>query len=154
MEPVSQRVMAFQGIMSNVLRFLMGSTYARRSGEPGISDFAVGNPHEMPLQGFVDALKTWTTPQDENWFAYKMSEPKARSSVAATLRQMRGIQFEDEDICMTNGGFAAITVALAAVVDPGDEVIFISPPWFFYEALIASNSGVPVRVKINPQTFD
>ena len=37
---------------------------------------------------------------------------------------------------MTNGAFAALAVALGAIVDPGDEVIFISPPWFFYEALI------------------
>lgn len=55
---------------------------------------------------------------------------------------------------MTNGGFAAIAVALGAIVDTGDEVIFISPPWFFYEALIVSVGGRPVRVRVNPDTYD
>jgi aspartate aminotransferase len=39
-------------------------------------------------------------------------------------------------------------------VEPGDEVIFNSPPWFFYEGLIAATDGVPVRVKVQPDTFD
>jgi aspartate aminotransferase len=55
---------------------------------------------------------------------------------------------------MTNGAFAALSVALNALTDPGDEVIFISPPWFFYEALIVAVGAVPVRVKVNMQTFD
>ncbi|HET9496395.1 MAG TPA: aminotransferase class I/II-fold pyridoxal phosphate-dependent enzyme, partial [Chloroflexia bacterium] len=36
----------------------------------------------------------------------------------------------------------------------GDEVIYISPPWFFYEALILTYGARPVRVKIDPATFD
>lgn len=31
-------------------------------------------------------------------------------------------------MAVTNGGFAAIAVALRAVVEPGDEVIFLTPP--------------------------
>jgi aspartate aminotransferase len=55
---------------------------------------------------------------------------------------------------MTNGGFAAIAVALRAIVEPGDEVIFLSPPWFFYEVLILAAGGVPVRVPLAPPSFD
>jgi aspartate aminotransferase len=40
------------------------------------------------------------------------------------------------------------------VLDPGDEVVFISPPWFFYEAFILGSGGIPVRAKIDPSTFD
>ena len=49
---------------------------------------------------------------------------------------------------MTNGGFAAIAVALRTLLEPGDEAIFLSPPWFFYELLILAADGVPVRVKL------
>ena len=55
---------------------------------------------------------------------------------------------------MTNGGFAAIAVALRAIVEPGDEVIFLSPPWFFYEILILAAGGVPVRVPLAQPAFD
>ena len=37
---------------------------------------------------------------------------------------------------------------------PGDEVIFLSPPWFFYELLILAAGGEPVRVELDPPAFD
>ena len=42
---------------------------------------------------------------------------------------------------MTNGGFAALAVAFRAILEPGDEVVFLSPPWFFYELLILAAGG-------------
>ena len=64
------------------------------------------------------------------------------------------MEFKPEDIFLTTGAFAGLAVTLNAVLEPGDEVIFISPPWFFYETLILAAGGVPVRVKIDPKTFD
>jgi aspartate aminotransferase len=130
------------------------SEYARRQGDPSICDFVLGNPQEMPLPGFVEAVQRWVPPQNKDWFAYKMSEAPARAAIASSLRQRRGMPFEDEDIFITNGGFAAIAVALRTVVDPGDEVIFLSPPWFFYELLIHSVGGEPVRVRVDRDSFD
>src|SRR5436853_369617 len=83
-------------------RFMSQSTWSKRQGEAGAADFVFGNPHEMPLTGFVNALQRAVVPQDENWFAYKMSEHDSRKSVAESLRQWRGIPFESSDILMTN----------------------------------------------------
>ncbi len=149
---VSQRFQGAMGAIDPFLRFF--DFYNEHVHTPDLSDFAIGNPHEMPLPGFVDALQRWSTPQNKDWFAYKLSEDNARQAVAQTLRAWRGLPFEAEDIHMTTGGFAAITVALNTVVNAGDEVIFITPPWFFYEALILSAGGVPVRATIQPRTFD
>jgi aspartate aminotransferase len=149
---VSQRIQGALGAIDPFLRFF--GFYQEHIQTPDLSDFAVGNPHEMPLSGFVDALQRWSVPQNKDWFAYKMSEDNARQAVSETLRAWRGIPFEPEDIHMTTGGFSAIAVALNAVVNAGDEVIFITPPWFFYEALILAAGGIPVRAKINPHTFD
>ena len=46
-----------------VLEFLTQSVWARRKDEPGIADFVVGNPHEMPLPGFVVALRRQLEPR-------------------------------------------------------------------------------------------
>jgi len=153
MNQFSQRVARFQQATASVFQFFIDSPYARRGNEPGIADFAVGNPHDMPLPAFVEAMQRWSVPQNKDWFAYQMNEEPARQAVAATLREWRQVSFEPDDIFMTTGAFAALSVALAAVVNPGDEVIFISPPWFFYEALIVAVDGVPVRVKVNPTTL-
>jgi len=153
-QPTSRRIASLLDLAAPVWRFFTQSSYARRIGDPTICDFAVGNPHEMPLPGFVEALRKWSVPQHPHWYAYPESKRSAQEIVAASLRGWRGLPFEPDDIFMTNGAFAALCVALTATVDPGDEVIFISPPWFFYEVLIAAAGAAPVRVKANPETFD
>ncbi len=141
-------------LVAPINRFFMESTWMQRAGDPDICDFMLGNPHERPLPDFTTALQKWSKPQNKDWYAYKENEPTSQAVIAGSLRQQRGLPFEAEDIFLTNGAFAALSVTLTTIVDPGDEVIFISPPWFFYESLIAAAGARPVRVKCNPQTFD
>jgi len=45
-------------------------------------------------------------------------------------------------------------VTIRALCDEGDEVIFLSPPWFFYELMILSSGATPVRVRLSAPDFD
>ena len=136
-----------------VLSFFSGP-YSRLNRDPDISNFAVGNPQEMPLPSYVDALQRNLEPQDKDWFAYKFSEPASQRTVAETLTARTGMAWDPADVAMTNGGFAAIAVALRTLVEPGDEVLFLSPPWFFYEILILAAGGEPVRLALEAPAFD
>jgi aspartate aminotransferase len=135
------------------LNFFSGPIWAR-NGQPGVDNFAVGNPQEMPLSGYVDALRAKIEPQSPDWFAYKMSEPRSQAAVARSLTERTGLSWDPADVAMTNGGFGALAVAFRTIVEPGDEVVFLSPPWFFYELLIRAVGGVPVRVTLAPPRFD
>ncbi len=128
--------------------------YSQLNVAPDVANFAVGNPHEMPIPEYVDALRRHLEPQDKDWYAYKFSEPNARHAVARTLTRRTGMDWDPDDVAMTNGGFAALAVALRTLVEPGDEVLFVSPPWFFYEMLILAAGGEPVRVRLEPPAFD
>src|SRR5690606_19159041 len=86
------------------------------------------------------------------WHAYTMSQPPAQAA-AASLVERVGVAFEPDDIAMTNGAFTGLAAALAALTDPGDEVVYVSPPWFFYEALILNAGLAPVRVRADPDTW-
>jgi aspartate aminotransferase len=134
-------------------RFFEGPIWAR-ADEPGLANFAVGNPQEMPLPAYVDALSRSLPPRDKDWFAYKMSEPLSQATIARSLSERTGLDWDPADVAMTNGGFAALAVTLRTILDPGDEVVFLSPPWFFYEILILAGGGEPVRVRLEPPTFD
>ena len=135
------------------LNFFSGPIWAR-NGQPGMANFAVGNPQEMPLSGYVDALRAKIEPQSTDWFAYKMSEPRSQATVARSLTERTGLSWDPADVAMTNGGFGALAIAFQTIVEPGDEVVFLSPPWFFYELLIRAAGGVPVRVSLAPPRFD
>jgi len=43
---------------------------------------------------------------------------------------------------------------LRAIVDAGDEVIYLSPPWFFYPQMIMTLGATPVRVDLPSPTFE
>jgi Aspartate/tyrosine/aromatic aminotransferase len=135
------------------LSFFNGPIWASQ-GRPGVANFAVGNPQEMPLGGYVDALRAHLEPQAPDWFAYKLSEPRSQAAVARSLTERTGLDWDPADVAMTNGGFAALAVAFRSIIEPGDEVVFLSPPWFFYELLIRAAGGVPVRVSLAPPQFD
>jgi aspartate aminotransferase len=150
----SQTIGSVLQAVKPVMSMIDDPSYRKRLDDPLACDFLLGNPQEMPLPGFVEALQQQIAPRDKNWFAYKDNEPKSRQVVAEDLSAWRKVNFDPQDIFLTNGAFGGLAVCLRLAIDPGDEVIFISPPWFFYEALILANGGVPVRVSIEPQTFD
>jgi aspartate aminotransferase len=151
---ISHRMAAVAEAVAPVTRFFRESSWARKASDPDVCDFTFGNPQEMPLPGFVEALERWSVPQNKDWYAYKNNEPEPCAVVARSLHERRGLPFEAEDIFLTNGAFAALSVTLCALLDPGDEVIFITPPWFFYEAIIVTYGGKAVRVKADAESFD
>jgi aspartate aminotransferase len=149
----STRVERLAAAMAHVQRLVDSPIFARR-GAAGVADFMVGNPQEMPLPKLVEVLHRNLEPKDKNWFAYKLNEPEARAPVAGSLTTLTGLDWDPDDVFMTNAGFGALTVTLRAITEPGDEVIYLSPPWFFYELLIAGADAVPVRLDLEPPAFD
>lgn len=138
-----------------LLRFFTESRWATRDLEdPDNADFVAGNPQEMALPGFVEALQRWTVPQDKDWFAYKFNEPYAQAAIAGALRRRREVPFEEDDITLTDGAFTGLLIAIRTVTDPGDEVVYLSPPWFFYGTLIVGGGARPVRVRVDLDTWD
>ena len=134
--------------------FARKSGYQERRLEPGVLDFTFGDPHEMPLPEYVEALRASAVPRDELWFAYKFSLVESQEAAAASLRKVVDLPWTADRIRMTTGGFGAITLAMKSVADPGDEVVYSLPPWFLYEALALEAGLVPVKVRIDPDTFD
>ncbi len=128
--------------------------FAKYNANPEMANFAVGNPQEFPLPEYVTALHRAVEPRRRDWFAYKDSEPKARIVVARSLAKRTGLPWRPEDVSMTNAGFAALASTMNCTVEPGDEVIFLTPPWFFYEFQIVVAGGTAVRVAMEPPAFD
>ena len=117
-------------------------------------DFALGNPQTMPLEGFVTALRDAATPQSPDWYAYKMSEPSSREIIQNSLLKLTQRDYSPNDIFLTNGATGALLVTMNALIEVGDEVIYNTPPWFFYEGMILNTGGVPVSVPVDETTFE
>ncbi len=152
--PTSRRVDELLTQLAPLIRFFTESRWSERYGQSGIADFVAGNPQEPPLPEFVEAIQRASVPGNVHWFAYKQSERPAQEAAAAALRERRGEDFQPDDIIMTSGAFAGLSVLIRAVADPGDEIIYLSPPWFFYDAIIRFAGCRPVRVDTHAPAFD
>ena len=132
---------------------------AEESGRPGddaleVLDFTFGDPHELAMPAYVEALRDAAVPRDDQWFAYKQSEQTAQEAAAASLERVVPLGWTGDNLRMTTGGFGAITVAMKAVADPGDEVVYTLPPWVLYEILAIEAGLVPVKVPALQPAFD
>ncbi len=137
-----------------VLSFVNDAEAGNAALNADASDLQFGNPQEMPLPEIQQALTRWAAPQNKDWFAYKFSDPKAIQVAVQSLRKHIGIEFDPADVSMTTGAFGGLASTLRAVLDPGDEVIYLSPPWFFYVPMVISNGAKAVRVDFEPPAFD
>jgi aspartate aminotransferase len=154
MSVVSARVRGVQEVSAAVKDFYFKSRYGERRTAPNICDFTFGNPHELPLDGLVQAIRARAVPQSKDWFAYKNSEPEAQAFLAETVGRELGLAFEPADFALTTGAFAAIAVAFRLLLDAGDEVVFSEPAWFCYESMLLMADAVPVKVRLTEPTFD
>jgi len=151
---ISRRTAAANGAFDAVKNFYFNSRYGERRTDPGIADFTFGNPHEMPLDGIVAAIREGAVPQNKDWFAYKTSEDAPQAFLAREVGRELGLQFDPPDIALTAGAFAAISVAFRLVLDAGDEAIYSEPAWFCYEPMLLAADAIraqqPARAAAGP----
>jgi len=151
---LSHRTAAANIAFEAVKNLYFNSRYAERRTDSGIADFTFGNPHEMPLDGIVAAIREGALPQNKDWFAYKTSEEAPQAFLAGEVSRELGLPFEPPDIALTAGAFAAISVAFRLVLDAGDEAIYSEPAWFCYEPMLLAADAVPRKVLLKEPRFD
>jgi len=72
--------------------------------------------------------------------------PDLRELIARKLKTENGIAVEASDIQVTAGASQAIFFAVAALVNPGDEVIAIEPCFGNFDGTVRICNGFPVKV--------
>lgn len=55
-----------------------------------------------------------------------------RSAVAEKLKRDNGLDYEMTDVIVTVGANQAVSIAMTALLDPGDEVLVPNPSWLHY----------------------
>lgn len=74
-----------------------------------------------------------------------------REAIANKLRDDNGIEVAATNVVVSNGAKQSLFNALMTLVDPGDEVIVLSPYWMTYIEQIALAGGTPVVVRSSPE---
>ena len=146
----SQLAMAQESYQRRLGGYLDQSSYQHMQGSPGVIDLAFGDPHEYPTRQLVELLQRHLSPQHPEWFAYVRDHPPAQAAIARCLSEDLGLPFEPDDIALTSGAFAGLSVCLRIVCEPSDEVVYLNPVWFYYEPIIDSVGAKPRQVALTP----
>jgi aspartate aminotransferase len=78
--------------------------------------------------------------------------PELRKAITAKLQRDNHVAYDpDTEVIVTASGKLALYIALAAIVEPGDEVLCFDPAWVSYEPMIRMLDGIPVGVPLQPE---
>ncbi len=148
--PIGQRMSQALAAGSNVFRFMM---QPRELDHPEACDFLAGNPQEPASADYVAILQRALEPDSRSYFAYGPPWEPAVQVAAKALGERLGMSLDPADVLLTRGAASGLAVVLRLLLDPGDEVVMMSPPWFFYEPMVLAEGAVPVKVQLT-ETFD
>lgn len=116
-----------------------------------VIDFGAGEPDfdtpEPIKQAAVDALKKGFTK-----YTAVGGIPELKQAIIAHLKRTQNLTYKDSEILVSVGGKHALFNIMAAVVNPGDEVIIPSPYWVSYPDQVLLFGGKPVFIQADERT--
>ena len=129
--------------------FEEGKRLAREYGAENVFDFSIGNPYFAPPEAVKNAIVDIITNDDPMYvhgYPANAGYPEVRKAVADSLNARFGTAYDENNIIMTVGAAGGLCVTMTTLLNPGDEVICISPYFFEYNNYITTPGGKVVVV--------
>jgi len=70
-----------------------------------------------------------------------------RKAICEKIKKDYGFEYSPEEVIVTSGAKQAIFNLLLSLLDPGDEVLLLSPYWVSYPEMVVFAGGIPKIVK-------
>ncbi|WP_003543819.1 pyridoxal phosphate-dependent aminotransferase [Desulfotomaculum nigrificans] len=133
--------------------FEEGDRLRKIHGADKVYDFTLGNPSVEPPEKFRDELKKLALNPVPGMHRYMSNAgyPETRAAVAEVLAEQSGLPFNASHVVMTVGAGGGLNIVLKAILNPGDEVIALSPYFVEYGFYVDNHGGVLKVVPTNDQ---
>ena len=123
------------------------AVFEKARGMKDVIRLEVGEPDFDTPKHIKDAAKRAL----DNGFTHYTSSTgilPLREAIAEKTKREAGVDVDPRrEVLVTDGGSCAITLAMMALLDPGDEVLISDPSWP-YGPSIKMAQGVPVRFRL------
>ena len=149
MRPLSEKVAAIAP--SATIEISNRAKKMQREGIDVIS-LSIGEPDfDTPKHirdACVDALN-----RGETHYAPSNGIPELLSAISDKIAKENKFPCKPEQVIVTCGAKDAIYEGMEAVLNPGDEVLLLTPAWVSYEPCVQMAGGKIVKHAVNQQTF-
>lgn len=133
-----------------------GKRMAAEFGADHVYDFSLGNPNVPAPQAVKDAILDITENEDPvmlHGYMNNSGYEDVRQTIAEHLNKNFHTSFSAKNILMTVGAAGGLNVILKTLLNPGDEVVTISPYFGEYRSYVGNFDGVLVESPADPETF-
>ena len=159
---INEKSLAYGRAKSSIREiFAYGSARKAEVGAENVYDFSLGNP-SIPAPDAVRAsiARALELPPTElHGYTPANGLPFVREAVAASLTRRFAAEMGDapvasaDDLYLTCGAAASLSISFHALVNTGDEVIVIAPYFPEYRVWIETAGATCVEVLADSQTF-
>ena len=136
-------VMSGEGALSVFAR----AKELERAGR-SIIHLELGEPDFHPAAPVLDALEA-ALRAGKDRYCTVAGVPALREELARYLKRTRQLEVDPASIVMAPGCKIALFLALMAIVNPGDEVLYPDPGFPGYPSITAGFGGVPVSYELS-----
>ena len=138
---------AAEGMETSLTRQL----FNRAKAYDDVIDLTLGDPDLTPDQRIRDAAKN-AIQAGKTHYSVNAGLREAREAIADCVAGEMGVSLNPEtELMLTVGGMGALYLSLAALVNPGDEVLIIGPYYVNYVQMVRMCGGEPVIVYTDPR---
>lgn len=111
-----------------------------------VCSFSAGEPDFDTPTHIKEAAKQ-ALDEGKTKYGPAAGEPQLRKAIAHKLTQENKLNYQAENIIVTNGGKHSLFNLMLALIEPGDEVIIPSPYWVSYPEMVKLAGGTPVLIE-------
>ena len=135
--------------------FEEGERLRKELGADQVYDFTLGNPDVEPPAAFhAELLKLAQAPlAGMHRYMNNAGYAETRGAVAKALAVASDLPVAAGQVVMTCGAGGALNVVLKTILNPGDQVIILTPFFVEYRFYIDNHGGEPVEVWTDRDTF-
>lgn len=145
------------GVSKSSIREIAAYGAARKAeiGAENVYDFSLGNPSIPAPDAVRDSIAHALTLPATTLHSYTPANglPAARKAVADSLNRRFGTAYVADDLYLTCGAAASISIVLNAICNEGDEVVVIAPYFPEYRVFIENAGATCVEVMADAETF-
>jgi aspartate aminotransferase len=147
--PIADKISDFIERASWIRRmFEEGRQLKAQYGEENVYDFSLGNPFLEPPPAFTDALidvARDTTPR-RHVYMPNAGYPETRQAIAELVSGDQGVTVNADHVVMTCGAAGALNIIFKTILNPGEEVILLTPYFAEYYFYVDNAGGTPLLV--------
>ncbi len=119
---------------------------AARQREDHIHPLHVGDTWRTPFEGGrLEDLKTQSLPGLHNYCDTR-GWPALVDAIVGKLRERNDLIVERESVLVSAGATAGLSCVAGALLEPGDEIMILSPFWPLIRGIVQAFGGTPVEV--------